>query len=121
MGAAFAVSLWLLGCGADRTVEDAALGDVPDGGNSDAAQTWMIATPASPAEPAPADPTPCPDGFTLDATGPRCVGLDATALETCPGATHLVPGRDGCVAVGSACPADGYPTDVPVDAVYVSA
>lgn len=102
----------LVGCDGGEPEPGADSGVMPaDGGpNGD--------EPGSPAAAAGPSLTPCPDGWTarfvVDGS-PECVPWDAA--ESCL-TQFQVPGR-GCVPFGVECPADGWPADVPGDALFV--
>lgn len=111
------IALLLLGCDDGDGAVDAG---PPDAGAPD---TGLAIAPI--ALPMPPRLTPCADGWreltdTLtDVT--RCDPWPAEGRLDCPdGETHFV-GEPGCHRVGGVCPMDGFPADVPTDAVYVSA
>ncbi|HJL15259.1 MAG TPA: right-handed parallel beta-helix repeat-containing protein [Sandaracinaceae bacterium LLY-WYZ-13_1] len=99
------------------TPSDAGMADVgptaPDAG--------LVAAPAEPAAPA---LTPCPDGWDTRFVRPgvpECEPwTEAVGEEWCDPGELRVPG-EGCVPIGADCPADGWPSDLPADAVHVSA
>ncbi len=79
-----------------------------------------IAPPAPPAEatpPAPPELGPCATGW-VEADGICRPALDDA--PACPAGEHAF--ATGCARVGSACPADGWPADLPTDraVVYVA-
>jgi hypothetical protein len=79
----------------------------------------MIVVPASPAF------TPCPDGWPLvdDDDIALCEPWTAPPPESCEADEGIFPGEEGCVRVGTECPAGDFPEGLPTDArvYYVSA
>ncbi len=114
-----------IACGEASVVVDASTDANPDLLARDAALP-EIAAPAAPEQPAPAAApaapvsTPCPAGWRLvDGVcdpWPEGATLDCTALE----APFL---GEGCGPIGSSCPEDGWPADLPIDqpVLYVRA
>ncbi len=90
---------------------------------ADAADTAVGFEPPSPAPPV---FTPCPEGWVLasDADGLTvCEPWPASGPAVCADGMVQLPGDDACRRVGPACPAGGFPTDLPVGmpVVYVEA
>lgn len=114
-------AVWLVvsACGGDD-------GSVVDAWASDAGVEWAVAAPAPPVAPAlPALPvlTPCPSGWRELSTCDGATACDpwpATGIALCAGVdeAHFV-GEPGCARVGSACPVDGLPTDLPAAALVI--
>ncbi|MEQ9499125.1 MAG: right-handed parallel beta-helix repeat-containing protein [Deltaproteobacteria bacterium] len=79
----------------------------------------------TPAEPMPPEPpiVECPPGWTLvpDGDFAHCRPFAVVPTEACPPGTGRFPGGDACVGVAAPCPGDGWPADLPPDAVFVSA
>jgi len=105
----------------------AACGDaavIDDGGADVGADALVdVFAPTPPAPPAPPVLTPCPEGW-LEVGEAPAIGCAPWSLETppaCEGAQAHFPGQSGCTALGTECPSDGWPTDAPVDAVFVRA
>lgn len=76
--------------------------------------------PAPPQAAAPVSLEPCPDGWRL--VSGECDPWPAGGRrEDCAFDEAHFPGRPGCERVGTACPADGWPADLPLDrpVVYV--
>ncbi|MFK7988795.1 MAG: hypothetical protein AB8I08_22435 [Sandaracinaceae bacterium] len=102
--------LGVLACGCDDAMP------LPDADPDVDAGSLDIAAPATPALPV---LTPCPDGWAPvfgTAGAPEC-----DPLPEDPGLCSLgviVVGR-GCVELGPTCPSDGWPADLPDDAVFV--
>jgi hypothetical protein len=78
---------------------------------------------AEPAPPLPAALTPCPAGWreVTEATGlVICDPWPATGYRTdCAWDEAHFAGTPGCTRVGTACPADGWPADLPTDRAIV--
>ncbi len=114
----------MIGC-ADDTSPPADSG-VPDSGSVDGGteDATLGATPDPPALPV---LTPCPAGWVSVDAGDGlpviCDPFPSPPVESCgPGQAHFV-GEEGCAVIGSACPTDGWPADLPTDrpALYVRA
>src|SRR5258706_8421641 len=88
----------------------------------DASRGTMVAEPAPPLPPAPTSMGPCAAGWrevTLDDGTPVCEPWAGDSAPTCADTELALPGS-GCEPV-DVCPADGWPTDLPSDAIYVRA
>jgi len=113
--------LTLAACGDDGpgAVDSAVDADA----STDAGALPMPAPPAPPELPV---LTPCPDGYRELATEDGfavCEPWPESGREDCaPGEAHF-PGTPGCAALGPACPADGFPADLPSGrpVIYVQA
>lgn len=61
---------------------------------------------------------PCPDGWR-EVSGPegvtQCDPWPESGRADCPDGQAHFPGTPGCATVGTACPADGWPADLPTD------
>ncbi|RLB53282.1 MAG: hypothetical protein DRJ42_12380 [Deltaproteobacteria bacterium] len=103
--------------GSDGPADGAADASVPDG-SGDAGSG--VAPPAPAAAP---NFGPCPEGYrAFDADGvTACDPWPETGRAACSAGEAHFPGTPGCALVGPACPADGFPADLPVGpALYVS-
>lgn len=105
----------VVACGDDATV-------TPDGGadaEADAADGAVDGGPAAPTPPAEAAmPTlgPCPEGWRTLTDADEityCDPYPEAGRELCTGGEAHFVGTPGCARVGSTCPADGLPADVP--------
>jgi hypothetical protein len=108
----FALAIGIAACGSD---------DAPplDGGgadgSADAAGSYAPVPPFPPM-------MPCPAGWTERISATSVVTCDpwpGSGREDCTGAEAHFPGRPGCERVGSACPSDGIPTDLPAGATVI--
>ncbi len=113
------IALTLVGCGDDLPAADGSVdGDAADGDGA----TIMLAPPSPPALPV---FTPCPTGFVEStiASGVTVCEPWPTDAPRASCADHEVRfvGDDACGRLGTACPADGLPADVPATAIFVSA
>ncbi len=117
MGALFILlALSLSACGDDVSPMDTGR-DARDGA-ADSALDADATAPFTLAAPAPPQLTPCPAGWRETSEGgPAICEPYPMGLEDCPLPEAHFPGGDGCVSVTSACPSDGWPTDVPETAV----
>ena len=107
--AAGATLLACAGCsGGGAPADTPADAGTPDGGR-DAGASERVAQPPEPT--APPALTPCPDGWAprfVAADVPDCAPWSEPPPELgCDFAEMRVPGTEGCVAVGAACPGDG--------------
>jgi hypothetical protein len=67
-------------------------------------------------ETSPVDLTPCPDGWrtrTEDDGATVCDPFPDGIATTCAPEEAVLPGEPGCVRIGTPCPADGWPSDLP--------
>ena len=106
------------GCGDDGASAGGDAGsDVRDGGGTTASDGGP-APPApplrAPERPSPVAMEPCPASWTVreEEIGTWCDPGESAPGDCAPGEAHL-PGGTGCVVVGSACPADGWPEGLP--------
>jgi hypothetical protein len=108
VGLSVTLAVTLAACG------DGAPAPTPDAG----ADAGLVIAP-----PSPPVLTPCPAGWreVADATGlVTCDPWPATGYRTdCAWDEAHFPGTPGCTRVGTACPADGWPADLPADRVIV--
>ncbi len=105
-----------LGCDGEPATVDAS----PD---SAVGEDASLPTPAPPAPAAPPVLTPCPDGWnrTGDAAPFGCEPWPSDSPPDCTGASARFPGMAACALLGTPCAADGWPTDLPADAIFVDA
>lgn len=79
----------------------------------------------TPAEPMPPEPpvVDCPPGWTSVPDGgfSHCRPFAVVPMDACPPGAGRFPGGDACVGVAAPCAGDGWPADLPPDAVFVSA
>ena len=121
-----ALCVWLFACatacGGSDDGEPADAG-IPYDAGSDAPDAsvapFTIVPPLAPANPV---FLPCPDGWTerlpWRAAAPvTCEPWPADRIGECTGAFERFPASPGCSRIGSACPADGWPADLPADGV----
>ena len=107
------LTIAILGCGDDDTpITDAA---------PDVADTGPLVAP-----PAPPNFSPCPSGWTESVGGQgqtTCEPWASPPPSTCGDDEGIFPGEEGCVRVGSACPAGEFADDLPTGPriYYVSA
>lgn len=107
------------GCGDDDGRATDAGGGGLDAGAGDASAFGptlvAVAQPAAPAAPV---LTPCPSGWrVVDAGGvDACEPWPDGGRMACVNASAHFPGEPACALVGTECPADGWPADLPVDA-----
>jgi hypothetical protein len=100
---------------------DAAPANSVDAGAGDGGSTSDAAIVV--ADPAPPVLTPCPTGWREE-TGPSgvpsCSPWPATGYdEHCAFDSAHFPGAPGCARIGTACAADGWPSDLPVGRTVV--
>ena len=90
-----------------------------DGGPGDAGDGGIAPWPAPPAPPAPPDFGGCPPGWLLaggDGSAEYCEPWPDGEPQSCSAVDEAhFPGEPGCIRVGTGCPADGWPTDLPAD------
>jgi hypothetical protein len=104
----------MAGCGDDVVALDA--GDSGFDGDADAADsaTFMPTPPAPPEPPALPSFGECPRGWTaVDVSGAQSCEPWPEGWEGCPDDQVRFPGDASCAALGSACPADGWPSALP--------
>src|SRR5262245_62044035 len=95
-----------------------------DDAGRDAASEADNASNGAVLAPFPAVLTPCPDGWAESASGNITVCQPAPDAEsTCTGDTAHFVDRPGCTLIGTACPEEGWPSDLPDDQalLYVDA
>ncbi|MEM9192139.1 MAG: right-handed parallel beta-helix repeat-containing protein [Myxococcota bacterium] len=113
------LSITTLSCGEQNRPDD---GEPMDGPRNDS-----VAPPSEPTDPALPQLTPCAEGFIeRDLGDPLAAGARVcepwTSPPSCPAGEAPLPRHGGCAAVSSPCPAaNGFPQDVPADAVFVRA
>jgi hypothetical protein len=102
--------LLLLGC-------DAATSPLTDAGSDAATSDAGVPSPDPPVL------TPCPTGWreVTDASGiTTCDPWPASGYDaSCAHDTMHLPGAPGCAPIGTPCPADGWPADVPSSGTIV--
>jgi hypothetical protein len=84
--------------------------------------TFAVAPPAPPADPAPVQLAPCPAGWSeVEADPVICEPWPDGGMAVCTGDTAHFPGDPGCATVGDACAADGWPAQLPTgrSAIFV--
>lgn len=126
---AVAVVGWLvagvLGCGDDGAVPADAGPIVVDGAPDTGGPT--VTEPAAPLPAALPILLPCPEGWSerpaWRAGAPvTCEPWPSERLRECAGAFEQIPGSVGCDRIGSVCPDDGWPAELPASGViYVRA
>lgn len=84
------------------------------------------ALPTEPDPPAPLSMAPCPEGWRevpFQGGSTRCDPWPPAGRAACGPAEAHFPGEAGCAAVGTACPAGGFPEGLPGEApvLYVAA
>jgi len=107
------LALFLVGCGSDDAATDS--GTPPEDSSIEFDASGLDITP--PAEPTLPTITPCPDGWS-EVPG-DVVTCEPWALDDAPScASHEARfvGDPACARVGPACPADGWPADLPMGA-----
>ena len=122
--------VWLLACvtacgGGDGGGSADAGTTTTDGGpdEPDAFVPFAIAVPLLPANPV---LTPCPAGWSerlpwRSGAPVTCEPWPADRIGSCSDAFERFPETAGCSRIGSTCPADGWPADLPADGVlYVA-
>lgn len=111
-----ALAIVTIGCSAP---EGRDAGTEEDAGSEEDAGTWA----PTPIMEAAAPRFACPDGWSealLEGGVSVCDPWGGAPRATCVGASAHFPGDVGCSSIGTACPADGLPADVPADAIFVS-
>ena len=113
----YALLSLLVGCGDDSTATDTPT-ELPS----------AIDVPTRPSPPVPASLSPCAMGWrTIDATDEHdvahCDPWPVGGPAACPDGEAHFPGEPGCEAIGTACPGDGWPADLPAASpiLYVQA
>ncbi len=119
------IGVWIAACGDDGARQPDAMSDAtvdsadaqPDRPGFELA----IEPPAEPMMPALPRIAPCPEGWMPSTTpggAPTCDPWSGSR-RVCTGATMQLPGSSECTPVGTACPADRFPSDLPTDRAIV--
>jgi hypothetical protein len=110
-GVVLVLLLSIHGCGDDGMPATDASVDAADS-SADASEV-VVTPPEAPALPV---MTPCPDGWREEDSGEGfvyCVPWPGAGPEDCAAREAHFPGTAGCEPLGTSCPADGLPRDLP--------